>query len=78
MSYVARDTTAIEKNLIASDFEMIRVFEDLITILTDKRIIMLTDLPKAAQEKLARRYELRSKLADLGGIAAESEEIFLP
>ncbi|MFQ6018752.1 MAG: hypothetical protein ACE5KF_11225 [Kiloniellaceae bacterium] len=70
--------TAIEKQLIASDLELIRVLEDLIAVLIDKRIIMLTDLPNAAQEKLARRYELRSKLADLGGIVAESEEIFLP
>ncbi len=57
---------------------MVRVLEDLITVLIDKRIIMLTDLPNAAQQKLAHRYDLRSRLADLGGIIAEQEDIPLP
>jgi hypothetical protein len=39
---------------------------------------MLTDLPKAAQQKLADRYDLRSRLADLGGIVAEQEDLPLP
>ena len=39
---------------------------------------MLTDLPQAAQQKLSRRYELRGRLNDLGGIVAEQEEIMLP
>ncbi len=64
--------------LVASDLDLIRVLEDLITVLIDKRIIMLTDLPKAAQEKMAHRYEMRSKLADIGGIVVEGEEILLP
>jgi len=68
----------VENALIASDLGMIRVLEDLIAVLIDKRIIMLTDLPKAAQQKLARRYELRSKLQDLGGIVTETEEVMLP
>lgn len=68
----------VQNQLIASDLGLIRVLEDLIAVLIDKRIIMLTDLPKAAQRKLARRYELRSKLTDLGGIVTESEEIILP
>lgn len=69
---------ALQSELIASDLGLIRVLEDLITVLIDKRIVMLTDLPQAAQRKLARRYDLRSKLSDLGGIVAESEEIILP
>jgi hypothetical protein len=68
----------VENALVASDLGMIRVLEDLIAVLIDKRIIMLTDLPKAAQQKLARRYELRSKLQDLGGIVSESDEVMLP
>ncbi len=39
---------------------------------------MLTDLPKDAQQKLAHRYRLRSRLVDLGGIIAEQEAIPLP
>ncbi len=72
------DSTNLQNVLIASDLELVRVLEDLIAVLIDKRIIMLTDLPEAAQRKLARRYELRSQLNDLGGIVAEQEEIMLP
>ena len=68
----------IQAELEASDFEFIRVIEDVITVLIDKRIFMLTDLPPAAQEKLARRYTLRSKLSDLGTIISEHEDIMLP
>lgn len=68
----------LQDALISSDLEFIRVLEDLITVLIDKRIIVLTDLPQAAQQKLAQRYELRSKLSDLGGIVGDSEDIPLP
>lgn len=68
----------VRAELEASDFEFIRVIEDVITVLIDKRIFMLTDLPLAAQQKLARRYNLRSKLSDLGGIIADHEDIMLP
>lgn len=73
-----KNRDAVKSKLIASDLELIRVMEDVITILIDKRIIMMTDFPTAAQAKLAHRYDLRSKLADLGDIVAESEEIMLP
>ncbi len=72
------DPVEIQDALVASDLELVRVLEDLIGVLIDKRIIMLTDLPKAAQQKLARRYKLRSRLGDLGGIVADQEEIPLP
>lgn len=68
----------IQQELAASDLEMIRVLEDLITVLIDKRVLMMTDLPNAAQRKLSKRYGLRSKLTDLGGIVNENEEILLP
>ena len=72
------DSANIQNVLLASDLELVRVLEDLISVLIDKRIIMLTDLPQAAQSKLARRYELRSRFNDLGGIVAEPDEIMLP
>ena len=73
-----RVSADIQNALISSDFELVRVLEDLIAVLIDKRIIMLTDLPQSAQQKLARRYELRSKLANLDEILTEGEEIMLP
>ncbi len=74
----AGDPAGLQDALVVSDLALVRVLEDLITVLIDKRIIMLTDLPKAAQQKLAHRYDLRSQLADLGGIVAEHEDIPLP
>ena len=74
----ATSAARLHEILASTDLEMIRVIEDLITVLIDKRIIMLTDLPLAAQAKLAKRYQLRSQLNDLGGIVAEAEEIMLP
>jgi len=68
----------LQAELEASDFEFIRVIEDIVTVLIDKRVFMLTDLPPAAQEKLARRYKLRSRLSDLGSIISEHEDIMLP
>ena len=72
------DSAGLQDALFVSDLELVRVLEDLITVLIDKRIIMLTDLPKAAQKKLASRYDLRSRLVDLGGIVVEHEDIPLP
>lgn len=68
----------IRAELEATDREVIRVIEDVIAVLIDKRVFMLTDLPTPAQEKLARRYNLRTKLSDLGGIIGEYEDIMLP
>lgn len=48
--------------LAASDREMARVAEDLVNVLIDKGIILLTDLPTPAQEKLLRRGSLRRRL----------------
>lgn len=63
--------------LLRSDLEMIRVYEDVVDVLISKRIICLTDLPRAAQEKLLRRKHLRSLLDSFSEvIAAEEDGIF--
>ncbi len=53
------------ERLKSSDLELVRVFEDLIEILIDKGVILITDLPDAAQEKLMERHRLREKLVFL-------------
>ncbi|WP_119304551.1 hypothetical protein [Dongia deserti] len=69
-------------NMLQSDLEMIRVYEDLIDILISKRIVVLTDFPSAAQEKLVRRKRLRSSLSSLTEVLApeddEGDEEVLP
>src|SRR3546814_15384841 len=73
-----RGGAEIRAELEASDLEFVRVIEDVITVLIDKRVFMLTDLPAAAQQQLARRYHLRSTLAALSGIVSDSEDTLLP
>jgi hypothetical protein len=51
--------------LLKSDLDMIRVYEDLTDILIGKRIVVLTDFPAAAQEKLLHRKRLRSSLSPI-------------
>ena len=61
-----------------SDLEMIRVYEDLIDILISKRIVVLTDFPTAAQEKLVRRKRLRSSLSSLTEVLGPEDDGELP
>ena len=48
-----------------SDLDVIRVLDDLVTVLVDKNLIRFTDLPSAAQHKLLARRTLRSGDPDL-------------
>lgn len=48
--------------LSLSDVSIIRVIEDLIDVLVKKNIIMLTDLPEEARDKLQERKRVRKKL----------------
>jgi len=62
-------------DMLRSDLEMIRVYEDLIDVLISKHVVVLTDFPSAAQEKLMRRKRLRSSFSNLTeALAAEEEE----
>jgi FMN phosphatase YigB (HAD superfamily) len=77
------DSTRGERSsMLHSDLEMIRVYEDLIDILISKRIVVLTDFPTAAQEKLVRRKRLRSSLSSLTEVLVpeddDSDEEVLP
>lgn len=58
-----------------SDTEVMRVSEDLIELLIEKNIIMLTDLPAPAQEKLARRKTARDKMTHLETILLDEDSI---
>ncbi|HER63055.1 MAG TPA: hypothetical protein ENO11_03665 [Desulfobacteraceae bacterium] len=48
--------------LSLSDISIIRVIEDLIDVLVKKNVIMLTDLPEEAREKLNERKRVRKKM----------------
>ena len=46
----------------ATDQDFVRVLEDLVELLVDKGVILFTELPEDAQNKVMHRQQLRSKL----------------
>ena len=52
----------VPASLQASDQDFIRVLDDVIQLLIDKRVILFTELPESAQEKVLLRRQLRSEL----------------
>ena len=50
--------------LSATDQNFIRVLEDVVELLVKKSVILFTELPGSAQEKIMQRQELRSKLPE--------------
>jgi hypothetical protein len=52
-------STSTQEILASSDGEMMRILEDLIDLLTEKRLIQFTELPLAAQKKLLGRKWVR-------------------
>ena len=51
-------------SLDSSDRDFIRVLEDVVELLVNKGIILFTDLPDSAQQKMMRRQRMRSELQD--------------
>ncbi|PYF84295.1 MULTISPECIES: hypothetical protein [Marinomonas] len=52
-------STSTQEILASSDGEMMRILEDLVDLLTEKRLIQFTELPLAAQKKLLGRKWVR-------------------
>lgn len=67
------DTGAARTLLSSSDLALIRVLEDLINTLIDKGVILFTDLPPAAREKLANREKIRDHLNSLENLMNEDQ-----
>jgi len=61
--------------LSSSDVELVRVLEDLVTTLINKKVILFTDLPVAAQEKLTSREQIRGHLHSLDNLMSDDEGI---
>lgn len=58
-----------------TDSHVVRVLEDLIDLLIEKNIIMLTELPARAQIKLSRRQKARESLQQHSPLIADEESI---
>ncbi|HHO46876.1 MAG TPA: hypothetical protein ENN06_00175 [Desulfobacteraceae bacterium] len=48
--------------LSLSDVSIIRIIEDLVDVLVKKNVIMLTDLPREARNKLNERKQVRERM----------------
>jgi len=70
----------LQEVLVASDLSFVRVLEDLIGVLLEKGVIMLTDLPEMAREKMMQRQTVRAYLtnfSDLIDDTKEEDEVFI-
>ena len=72
-AWFANEVVETSLKLKQSDFEMIRVLDDLIQVLTQKGVIRVTDLPPAAQAKLMDRTQAREALGGLSQLIDEDE-----
>ncbi len=53
---------ALRSHLASTDSELLRIVEDLVNVLIDQNVILLTDFPEPAQSKLLHRQSIRRKL----------------
>jgi len=58
---------------VQSDLGLARVLEDLIQVLIDRKVIMFTDFPSGAQEKLRARRGLRREFSVVEELFGEQE-----
>lgn len=62
--------------LSATDYEMVRVIEDVIDLLVAKQLCMFTDLPEVVQAKLGARKQIRMDMQSLDNLIDDDEDIF--
>ena len=62
--------------LTSTDYEMVRVVEDLIDMLMERQIFIFTELPEPVQAKLNVRKQLRKNMSSLENLINEDDTIF--
>jgi hypothetical protein len=63
------------RNLLEqSDLSFIRVLEDLVDLLVDKRLVLFSELPPAARQKLLLRQKLREEVHE-GSLVIGREDV---
>jgi len=67
---------ALEDEWVNSDLALTRVMEDLIDILIEKKVIMFTDFPEGAQEKLLSRRGFRKEFSYVENLFGDDEDGF--
>ena len=69
------DQAAAAAALAATDLNLARVVEDLVSLLAERGVILFTDLPQDAQRKLLLRGRLRAKLGGINPIVDDDGAI---
>ena len=64
-----------KRELSSTDADTIRVIEDLVDLLVQKKLILLTDLPLPAQQKLTERRRIRNELNVLDNLMVDEADI---
>ena len=67
-------TAPLRENLDRSDSAMGRVLEDLIHCLIEKRLILVTDLPTEALNKISQRRDLREEMHAVAGLLSDDTD----
>lgn len=57
--------------LAASDLDLIRVLEDVVELLIGKGVILFTELPEEAQQKIMRRKQMRARAEGLQNLIGD-------
>ena len=63
------------KDLEQSDSGLVRVIEDLIDLLIEKKLLTFTELPEKAREKILHRKDVREKLAGSNDLVVPEEKL---
>lgn len=66
---------ALIDDLTHSDIKFIRVIEDVIDVLIDKKLLIFTDLPDEVCEKILSRKDARDRLAGSNDLVGSDEGI---
>ena len=64
---------AVNRTWIESDLSMVRVVEDLVDMLIDRKVFLFMDLPEAVQRKFLERRGLRAEFAYMDTLFGEKE-----
>ncbi len=67
-------TSPMRENLDRSDPAMGRVLEDLIECLIEKRLILITDLPSEALNKISQRRNFREDMQAVTGLLSDDTD----
>lgn len=67
---------AVNRPWIESDLSIVRVVEDLVDMLIERKVFLFTELPGPVQRKLLERRGLRKEFAYMDSLFGEQTETF--